>query len=226
MSNHSKRYRALKGKIDNTKVYSLDEAVAILASGDNTKLNTAVELHVRTGIDVKQSDQLVRGTVVLPHGTGKTLRVLALTNNPKDAQAAGAYKAGGEEIINELKSGGKIDFDVLVAEPGFMAKLAPVAKILGPKGLMPNPKDGTVTPDVVKAISDLAKGKVNFKNDDTGNVHMIVGRVAFGADKIKENIQTAFEAIKALRPSGIKGSYLKGMTLCTTMGPGIKVDLK
>lgn len=225
MRKRSKRYRALKGKIDNVKVYSLDEAVAILASGDNTKLNTAVELHVRTGIDVKQSDQLVRGTVVLPHGTGKVLRILALTNATKEALAAGAFKAGGEEIINELKAGGKIDFDILVAEPSFMAKLAPVAKILGPKGLMPNPKDGTVTPDVVKAIGDLAKGKVNFKNDDTGNVHMIVGRVSFGADKVKENIQTAFEAIKALRPSGIKGTFLKGMTLCTTMGPGIKVAL-
>src|SRR3989344_4588267 len=126
MRKRSKRYRALKGKIDNTKVYNLDEAVAILASGDNTNLNTAVELHVRTGIDVKQSDQLVRGTVVLPHGTGKIQRILALTNSPKEALAAGAIRAGGEEVINELKSGGKIDWDVLVAEPSFMPKLASV----------------------------------------------------------------------------------------------------
>ncbi|MDP1709575.1 MAG: 50S ribosomal protein L1 [Candidatus Komeilibacteria bacterium] len=225
MSKRSKRYRALKEKVDSTKTYNLDEAMGMLSSGDSTKFSTAVELHVRTGIDVKQSDQAVRGTVVLPHGSGKTQRILALTNNAKEAEAAGAVRAGGEEIINDLKSGGKIDFDVLVAEPAFMPKLAPVAKILGPKGLMPSPKDGTVTPDVVKAIKDLVKGKISFKNDDTGNVHMIVGRVAFGPEKIKENIQAAFEAIKTARPTTIKGTFIKAITLCTTMGPGIKVTL-
>lgn len=225
MAKRSKRYRALKEKVDNTKTYTLDEAVALLSAGDSTKFSTAVELHVRTGINVKQSDQAVRGTIVLPHGSGKTQRILVLTNNPKEATDAGANRAGGEEIINELKSGGKIDFDVLVVEPAFMPKLAPIAKILGPKGLMPSPKDGTVTPDVIKAIKDLTKGKISFKNDDTGNVHMIVGRVAFGPEKIKENIQAAFEAVKVARPTTIKGTFIKSVTLCSTMGPGIKVSM-
>lgn len=221
----SKRYRALKEKIDSAKTYTLDEAVAILSSGDNTKFSTAVELHVRTSIDVKQSDQTVRGTVVLPHGSGKQQRIAALTINPEAAKAAGAALAGGEEIINEIRTTSKINFDVLVAEPAFMPKLAPVAKILGPRGLMPSPKDGTVSADVVKAVKDLVRGKVTFKNDDTGNLHLLVGRVSFGPEKLKENIQTAYDAVKASRPTASKGSFIQAITLCTTMGPGIKVAL-
>lgn len=221
----SKRYRALKEKIDSAKTYTLDEAVAILAAGDNTKLGGGVELHIKCGIDVKQSDQSVRGTVVLPHGSGKQKRIAVLTANPDAARQAGATLVGGEEIINEIKTTGKINFDVLVAEPAFMAKLAPVAKILGPRGLMPSPKDGTVTPDVIKAVKDLVRGKVTFKNDDTGNIHLLVGQVSFGPEKLKENIQTAYDAVKASRPTAAKGSFIQATNLCTTMGPGIKVAL-
>ena len=222
----SKRYRALKDKIQRAKVYGLDEAVGFLSSGDNTQLDSAVELHLRAGIDVKQSDQAVRGTVVLPHGSGRQRRIAALTANPDAAKAAGASLAGGEEIINDIKTTGKIEFDVLVAEPAFMPKLASVAKTLGPRGLMPSPKDGTVAPDATRAIKELARGKVTFKNDDTGNIHLLVGRVSFGADKIKANVQAAFEAVKAARPANIKGIYIQSVTLATTMGPGIKIELK
>jgi len=221
----SKRYRALKEKIDSAKTYTLDEAVAILSSGDNTKLGGGVELHIKCGIDVKQSDQQVRGTVVLPHGSGKQKRIAVLTANPDAAKEAGATLVGGEEIINEIRTTGKINFDVLVAEPAFMAKLAPVAKILGPRGLMPSPKDGTVTPDSAKAVKDLVRGKVTFKNDDTGNIHLLVGQVSFGPEKLKENIQTAYDAVKASRPTAAKGSFIQAINLCTTMGPGIKVTL-
>ena len=221
----SKRYRALKEKVDSAKTYTLDEAVAILSSGDNTKLGSGVELHVKCGIDVKQSDQTVRGTIVLPHGSGKQQRIAVLTANPASAKEAGAALAGGEEIINEIRTTGKINFDVLVAEPAFMPKLAPVAKILGPRGLMPSPKDGMVTPDAVKAVKDLVHGKVTFKNDDTGNLHLLVGRVAFGPDKLKENIQAAYDAVKASRPVASKGMFIQATTLCATMGPGIKVGL-
>lgn len=225
MSKRSKRYRALKEKVASAKVYNLDEAVGLLSVGDNTKFDSAVELHVRTGINVKQSDQAVRGTVVLPHGTGRTARVAVLTDKAGEAKAAGAALAGGEEIINQIKETGKMDFDVLVAEPAFMPKLAVVAKILGPKGLMPSPKDGTVTPDVLKALADLLKGKVTFKNDDTGNIHMLVGRVSFATEQLQANVQAAFEAVKAARPTSIKGTYIQSITLTTTMGPGIKVTL-
>lgn len=226
MSKRSKRYRGLKAKINANKTYSLAEAIALLRETANTKFDSSVELHVRTGINVKQSDQAVRGTVVMPHGTGRTQRVAVLTDKAGEAKAAGASTAGGEEIINAIKETGKIDWDVLVAEPAFMPKLAPVAKILGPKGLMPSPKDGTVTPDVLKALADLLKGKVTFKNDDTGNIHMLAGRVSFSAEDLQANIQAAFEAVKAARPNSIKGTYIQSITLTTTMGPGIKVDLK
>ncbi|OJI06207.1 50S ribosomal protein L1 [bacterium CG10_46_32] len=222
MAKHSKRYRALKEKVESGKAYSLDQALELLKEAGNTTFDAGVEIHVKIGIDVKQSDQQVRGTVSLPHGTGKKQRIAALTAKPADAKSAGAALAGGEELIKEIQTG-KIDFDVLVAEPAFMAKLAPVAKILGPRGLMPSPKNGTVAPDIAKAIEELSKGKISFKNDNTGNIHLLVGRTSFPVEKLKENIQTTFDVIKASKPAASKGTFIKNTTLATTMGPGIKV---
>ncbi len=215
---------AQKEKIEEGKVYPLDEAATLLHSMGELKFDAGIEMHIRTGIDVKQSDQQVRGTVTLPHGTGKKQRIAAVTADPDAAKKAGATLAGGEELIKEIQ-GGKMDFDVLVTEPAFMAKLAPVAKILGPRGLMPSPKNGTVSADLSGAIDELAKGKVAFKNDNTGNVHMLVGRVSFSPEQLQENIQTAFDAVKASRSGAVKGTFIAGTTLATTMGPGVKVAL-
>ncbi|PIQ78993.1 MAG: 50S ribosomal protein L1, partial [Parcubacteria group bacterium CG11_big_fil_rev_8_21_14_0_20_41_14] len=186
--------------------------------------DSGVELHVKIGIDVKQSDQHVRGTVSLPHGTGKKQRIAAIASDLSKAKKAGAEVVGGEELIKEIQAG-KMDFDVLVAEPAFMPKLASVARILGPRGLMPSPKNGTVAPDIEKAIAELVKGKISFKNDSTGNVHLLAGRASFSADQLKENITSAFEAIKSARPTTSKGTFIKSTTLATTMGPGISVSL-
>jgi len=224
MAKHSKRYMALKEKVDSLKQYTLDEAVFIIKESANIKFDSGVELHVKTGIDVKQSDQYVRGTVSLPHGTGKKQRIAAIASDLSKAKKAGAEVVGGEELIKEIQAG-KMDFDVLVAEPAFMPKLASVARILGPRGLMPSPKNGTVAPDIEKAIAELVKGKISFKNDSTGNVHLLAGRASFSADKLKENITSAFEAIKSARPTTSKGTFIKSTTLATTMGPGISVSL-
>ena len=224
MSKHSKRYTAIKEKLDPAKEYSLDEAVALIKEAGNLKFDAGVELHVRTGIDVKQGDQQVRSTVSLPHGTGKTQKITAITSDPDKAKSAGAETAGGEELIKEIQAG-KMDFDVLVAQPEFMPKLAPVAKILGPRGLMPSPKNGTVAEDIEKAITELAKGKIAFKNDNTGNIHLLVGRASFDETQLKENIQTAFDAVKTARPSNMKGAFIQNTVLTTSMGPSIKVSL-
>jgi len=224
MAKHSKRYMALKEKVDSLKQYTLDEAVSIIKESANIKFDSGVELHVKIGIDVKQSDQHVRGTVSLPHGTGKKQRIAAIASDLSKAKKAGAEVVGGEELIKEIQAG-KMDFDVLVAEPAFMPKLASVARILGPRGLMPSPKNGTVAPDIEKAIAELVKGKISFKNDSTGNVHLLAGRASFSADKLKENITSAFEAIKSARPTTSKGTFIKSTTLATTMGPGINVSL-
>ncbi|MAG29104.1 50S ribosomal protein L1 [bacterium] len=224
MSKHSKRYKSLKEKVKLGKEHGLDEAIGLIKDQGELKFDSGVELHVRTGIDVKQSDQHIRGTVSLPHGTGKKQKIAAITADPDKAKSAGAELAGGEEIIKEIQAG-KMDFDILVAEPEFMPKLAPVAKILGPRGLMPSPKNGTVSPDVTKAIEELAKGKIAFKNDNTGNIHMLVGRVSFDENQLKENITMAFDAIKTSRPSGVKGAFIQNTVLAASMGPGIKVSL-
>ena len=224
MSKHSKRYNALKEKIDPIKKYDLTEAISLIKESGNLKFDGAVELHISTTIDTKQSDQQVRGTVSLPHGTGKKQKITALTADADAAKKAGAEFAGGEELIKEIQAG-KINFDILVAEPSFMPKLAPVAKILGPRGLMPSPKNGTVSPDVIKAIEELSKGKVAFKNDNTGNLHLMVGRTSFSEDNLKQNIESAFNAVKISRSSSVKGGFIQNITLSTTMGPGVKIGI-
>lgn len=212
---------------DAHKAYSLEEAIGLVKKFSSTKFDSSVELHVRLSIDTKKGDQQIRSAVTLPHGTGKTIKVAAFVSSDKEAavKAAGADLVGGEDLIAEIKKTEKTDFQVAVAEPSLMKSLAPIAKILGTRGLMPSPKNETVTTDPVKAVGELKKGKISFKNDDTGNVHAAVGKVSFGEEQLKENTLTLLEAIKKAKPSGSKGTYIKKITLCSSMGPGIIVQL-
>ncbi|MEA1937447.1 MAG: 50S ribosomal protein L1 [Patescibacteria group bacterium] len=223
----SKRYKSVKEKIDKNKIYSVNEAVEFLVENAKTKFDESVEVHLRTNIDPKQADQLIRGSVVLPYGTGKEKKIAVFAEGDKamEAKEADADLIGGEELIEKIKQKKEIDFDVSVATPDMMRKLASIAKILGPKGLMPSPKTGTVTIDIKKTVEQLKKGKINFKNDDSGNVHQLVGKVSFGKDKLKENITAHIQAIKDAKPSGAKGDFIKNIVVTSTMGVGIKVGL-
>lgn len=217
---------ALRAKLDKNKVYSLDEAVKLLAETAGVKFDATVEVHANLGVDTKKTEQQVRATVVLPHGTGKTKTVAAFVSaeKEKEAKEAGADFVYSEEDIKKIKDTGKIAFEVAITTPDMMAKLASIAKILGPKGLMPNPKTDTVGPNIKKMIEDLKKGKVTFKNDDTGNVHQAVGKISFGEAKLKENITAFLETLKKAKPATAKGTFLKNVTLCSTMGPAIKIN--
>ena len=225
-SKRGKRYEAARQMIEPGKIYPLGEAVELLQKMPATKFDAAMELHFRLGIDVKQANQLVRGSLVLPHGLGKLKRIAVFCSEDKlkAAKAAGAAIAGGEELIKEIQTTGKCDFDVAVATPDMMRLLAPIAKILGQKGLMPNPKTETITPDIAKAVTELGKGKVSFKADNTGNIHQMVGKVSFSADKLQANAQAFIDAVKKARPASAKGSYIQKIVLCASMGPGIPVQ--
>jgi len=222
----SKRYQEAAAKVDPKNIYSVDEAVALAKGTSNTKFDASVEVHVRLGINPKKSDQQVRGTVSLPHGTGKTKKVAAFVSEDKkkDAKAAGADHIYDEEAIAELAKSGKIDFDVAVATPDMMPKLAKAAKVLGPRGLMPNPKSGTVGPDVTKMIESLKKGMVAFRNDGGAIIHSSIGKSSFSEEQLKENYESFMDAVRKAKPSTSKGAYLKNVTMTTTMGPGIKVQ--
>lgn len=227
MSKQSKRLKNAYKELEPGKIYTADEAVELVKKLAPTKFDGSVEVHIRLGIDPKKSDQSVRGTVVLPHGTGKTRRVIAFVPAAKEKEAkdAGADIIGDENVINEIKTTQKINFDIAVATPDMMRKLAPVAKILGQKGLMPNPKTETVTPNFVQTIKDLKSGgKISFKADDTANLHQIIGKVSFDADKLKTNFVTFIEAVKKLKPDSMKGTYMKNIILTASMGPAIKVE--
>lgn len=222
---HGKRYNQIKDKIDPKKTYSAEEAIALVKETSNVGFDAGVEVHINLGIDVKKGDQQVRGSVVLPHGTGKTQKIAVFTDNPSEAKEAGADIAADEEYIQKIKETGKCDFDVAVATPDMMKKIAPIAKILGPKGLMPSPKDGTVTQNVKKTVEELKKGKANFKNDDSGNIHTLIGRVSFDKQKLVENFNALIEAIQKAKPISSKGQYLKSVTVTSSMGPGVKVSV-
>ncbi len=224
----SKRMNDLKTKVDKEKVYNLEEAIAVVKDTSNVKFDASVELHARLGIDTKKSDQQVRSTVVLPHGTGKTKRIAAFVgpNDEKAAKDAGADLILGEEEIKTIKDTGKIDFDIAVATPEMMPKLAVAARVLGPKGLMPNPKTETVDKNVAKMIEALKKGKAAFKNDDTGNIHQLVGKVSFDNEKLRENITAFLEALRKAKPSGTKGAFIKTLYLTSAMGPSVKVAVE
>ncbi len=212
---------------DKTKPYSLEEAIKLTKELSKTKFDSSVEVHMRLGIDTRKGDQQIRGAVSLPNGTGKTLKVAAFVSPEKEADAkkAGADLVGGEELIEEIKRTEKTDFQVAVAEPAMMKNLAKIAKILGTRGLMPSPKNETVTPNPVKAIEELKKGKVSYKNDDTGNIHVSIGKTSFEDTKLIENFNALVDAIRKAKPASSKGVYIKNISMSSTMGPGIKVSL-
>ena len=210
---------------DKTKAYPIAEAMELAKKLSKTKFDASIEVHFRLGIDIKKGEQQVRIAVNLPHGTGKTVKVAAFVSpaKEKEAREAGADYVGSEELIAQIKKTEKTDFKVAVAEPVLMKNLGQIAKILGTRGLMPSPKNDTVTPDPAKAIRELKKGKVNLKNDDTGNVHVAIGKISFDSQKLIENFQVLLEAVRKAKPSSSKGVYLKNVTICSTMGPGIRI---
>lgn len=222
----SKRLAALAAKVDKTKVYSSDEAIKLVKETSGVKFDASVEVHAHLGIDIKKSDQQVRATVVLPNGTGKTKKVAVFCapEKEKEAKEAGADFVYGEEDIKKIKDTGKIEFEVAVTTPDFMPKLAMAAKVLGPKGLMPNPKTDTVGPNIKKMVEELKKGKITFKNDDTGNIHQIIGKVSYPEAKLKENYNAFIDALKKAKPASSKGTFIQNLIVCSTMGPSIKIS--
>src|SRR6476469_4568733 len=227
MAKISKKRKVAEAKIDKTKVYSLKEASTLVKDITTTKFDASVDLHIRLGVDPKKADQQVRGTVTLPHGTGKTKRVLVLCTPDKeaDARAAGADYVGLDEFITKIE-GGWTDVDVIVATPSVMPKIGRLGKVLGPRNLMPNPKTGTVTNDVAAAVTEVKGGKIAFKIDKAGIIHASVGRVSFEPTKIAENAQELINTLVRMKPATAKGIYLKGVSLASSMSPGIAVDTK
>jgi large subunit ribosomal protein L1 len=225
MSKNGKNYNQAREQVDRTKRYPLEEAVQLAVTASYVKFDETVDMAVRLGVDPRHADQMVRGAVVLPNGTGKTTRVLVFAKGEKEKEAldAGADVVGSEELIEKIK-GGWLEFDKAVATPDLMGQVGKIGKILGPRGLMPNAKTGTVTFDVAKAIREIKAGKIEFRVEKNGIVHAPVGRVSFGRDKLIPNILSLFDTILRLKPSSAKGTYLKSITISTTMGPGIKID--
>jgi large subunit ribosomal protein L1 len=221
----SKAYRQATEKVDRSRLYSPLEAAALAKETSTTSMDATVEVAMRLGVDPRKADQMVRGTVNLPHGTGKTVRVIVFASGDRaaEAEAAGADAVGSEDLIARIQ-GGWLDFDAAIAAPDQMAKVGRIARILGPRGLMPNPKTGTVTPDVAKAIGDIKGGKINFRVDKQANLHLIIGKVSFDTDKLVENYAAALDEVLRGKPSAAKGRYLKKINFSTTMGPGIPVD--
>jgi large subunit ribosomal protein L1 len=222
----SKAYRQVAELIDPEKIYSPLEAVKIAKQASPTKFDATVEAAMRLGVDPRKADQMVRGTVSLPHGTGKTVRVIVFATGDKaeEARAAGADKVGSDDLIAEITEG-FLDFDAAIATPDQMAKVGRIARVLGPRGLMPNPKTGTVTPDVAKAVSDIKGGKISFRVDKQSNLHLIIGKASFTAEQLVENYAAALDEVLRAKPSSAKGRYQKKVTFATTMGPGIPVDV-
>lgn len=226
MTQKGKNYRKVAELVDSEKQYSIDEACDLLKQISTTKFDSSCEAHVKLGVDVKQADQLSRGTVSLPHGTGKNVRVIAFVaeNQEKEAKDAGADKAGLDELIEDI-SKGWLDFDVAVASPEVMKNLGKVAKTLGTKGLMPNPKAGTVTPDIGTTVTALKKGRVEYRTDKQGQMHNTFGKVSFSKEDLVDNLKTLLKTIVDAKPSGAKGTYVVSISVATTMGPGIKLDV-
>lgn len=225
MAKRSKAYKVAVAKIEEGKLYTPAEAVALAKETSSTKTDATVEVAMRLSVDPRKADQMVRGTVNLPHGTGKTARVVVIAAGPKaaEAEAAGADFVGSDDLIAKI-AGGWTDFDAAVATPDMMGKVGRLGKILGPRNLMPNPKTGTVTMDVAKAVADIKGGKIDFRVDRNSNLHFIIGKASFTAEQLEENFQAALEEINRLKPSSAKGRYISKATVATTFGPGIPVD--
>ncbi len=226
MAKLTKKQKAAAAIVDSHKLYDIDEAVALVKKAASAKFDETVELSFNLNINPKYADQQLRGALVLPHGTGKTKKVLVFAKDHQEdeAKAAGADYVGGQELAQKIQ-GGWMDFDVVVATPNMMGVVGRLGRILGPKGLMPNPKVGTVTMDVTKAINEIKAGKVQYRTDKAGNVQVIIGKVSFDEDKLKENLRVIYNHILKARPSSVKGTYMKSLTVCSTMGPGIHLDL-
>ena len=224
----SKRYNETLKLVDSTKVYDIEEGLDLALQTSKAKFDETIELHVKLGVDGRNADQQVRGVVVLPNGTGKSVRVLVIAkgDNADIAEKAGADIVGAEEIVAKIQNQNYLDFDVCITTPDMMGLVGRCAKILGPKGLMPNPKSGTVTTDVAKAIKDVKAGKVEYRLDKTNIVHVIIGKASFGKEKLLENYNALMNAIVKAKPAAAKGTYLKSISLASTMGPGIKVSYK
>ncbi|MCI5733399.1 MAG: 50S ribosomal protein L1 [Tenericutes bacterium] len=227
MKKKSRKYTEALSKIEKGKLYSIEEATKLVKETSTSKFDGSVEIAVRLNLDVKKNDQQLRGAIVLPHGTGKTKKVLVLAKGDaaKAATEAGADYVGDVDLITKIDKENWLDFDVIIATPEMMPLLGRLGKVLGPKGLMPNPKTGTVTMDTKKAVEDVKKGRVEYRTDSYANVHAIVGKVSFDDEKLIDNIKTFMDVIIKSKPQAAKGVYLKGVTLASTMGPGVKVDL-
>lgn len=222
-----KKYKEAKAKIDANKTYSIEEALALVKETSTVKFDASVELHVKLGIDTKQTEQQVRGTINLPHGSGKTVRVAAFVpeDKKKEASSAGADIVGGADLIEKIKTTGKCDFDVAVTTPEMMKDLAVIARVLGQKGLMPNPKTGTISPKVGEMVKELKQGKLAFKNDGFGNLHVMLGKLSFEPAKLKENFEAFVNELKKNKPEKLKGVFIKGAYLASSMGPSVKVTI-
>ncbi|SHK45078.1 large subunit ribosomal protein L1 [Paramaledivibacter caminithermalis DSM 15212] len=226
MAKRGKKYQESAKLIDRTKLYDAEEAIELLSQVSKAKFDETVELHIRLGVDGRHADQQVRGAIVLPHGTGKSKKVLVFAKGDKvaEAEAAGADYVGGDELASKIQKENWFDFEAVVATPDMMGIVGRLGRILGPKGLMPNPKSGTVTFDVGKAVKEIKAGKVEYRLDKTNIIHVPIGKVSFGKEKLAENFNTLMEAIIKAKPAAAKGTYLKSVTIASTMGPGIKIN--
>lgn len=226
MSEQGKRIRAAKEGIDRIKLYGLDEAVKLVKERASAKFDETIEIAMNLGVDPRHADQMVRGTVVLPHGLGKSKRVLVLATGEKvaEAQAAGADFVGGDELVDRIQKENWLDYDAVVATPDMMRSVGRLGKVLGPRGLMPNPKTGTVTMDVAKAVQEIKAGKVEYRTDKQGLIHTAVGKLSFDSQKLEENAQALLTSVLRAKPTAAKGKYLRGVHLTSTMGPGIQLD--
>lgn len=224
LERRSKKYRKAAEHVEPNTFYSLDEAVALLPKTTYSKFDGSIELHINLNVDPKQADQLVRGTTPLPHGSGRSQRVAVFTENAAVAKKAGADIAGTQEVIDQIEKN-KFEFDILVATPDVMAQLGKHAKVLGPKGLMPNPKSGTVTKDIEKTVKELKAGRVEFRVDSAGIIHQVIGKVSFQPEQIAENLKALLKAVQAVKPPSVKGTYIQRLSITTSMGPGIKLDV-
>ena len=224
--NRGKKYVEAAKAIDRANLYDTDEAVALVKKVAVAKFDETIEAHIRTGCDGRHADQQIRGAVVLPHGTCKTVRVLVFAKNAKaeEAKAAGAEFVGAEELVPKIQNEGWLDFDVVVATPDMMGVVGRLGRVLGPKGLMPNPKAGTVTMDVTKAVQDIKAGKIEYRLDKTNIIHVPIGKASFTEEQLRDNFQTLMDAVIKARPSTLKGQYLKSVTIAPTMGPGVKLN--
>ena len=226
MPKRGKKYLEAVSKFDRTMLFDADKALETVVASASAKFDESVEVHIKLGVDGRHADQQVRGAIVLPHGTGKTKKVLVFAKGPKaaEAEAAGADYVGAEELAQKIQSENWFDFDVIVATPDMMGVVGRLGKVLGPKGLMPNPKSGTVTMDLEKALAEIKAGKVDYRLDKANIIHTAIGKVSFGAEKLTENFNTLMEAINKARPAAAKGQYLRSVTVASTMGPGVKVN--